>query len=216
MEFNLGYKKDGTVKHTLSWSGYNMWVKNKDSYRKRYYRGEKVFENPETIFGKKVANMLELSDHIKGSETRIEIKLKNGLGLISYLDEFDEETFTIGEYKTGHETKDGKAPWNQVLVEKHKQLDFYSMMVKKKYGKVNNKVKLTWLETRFKTKTVEFDGHTLSTKSRELELTGRREVFTRTIYQWQRDKIEKDIIRVAYEIHEDFKKFSTEKSFALK
>lgn len=207
MAFELGYKNDGTIKDTLSWSGYNMWLSGQDNYRKRYYKNEKPFENPETIFGKKIAKTLEEDESIKGSETRIDLILKNGLKLISYLDGFDEDTFSITEYKTGHKDKNGKVPWDNAKVAKHKQLDFYSMMVKKKYGKVNNKVKLVWIETQFKNKEIEFDGHILSSKSRELELTGFQKEFTRIIYQWERDKIEKDIIRVAEEIHNDFKQY---------
>lgn len=204
IQYKLGVKTDGTIKDTLSWSGYYTWKTSHDTYRKRYYENQKPFETVETIFGKRVAEALEEDDSVIGSETCIKIELKRGLKLLSYLDSFDEETYTIQEFKTGHLDSTGKVPWTNLKVAKHKQLDFYSMMVKKKFGKVNNHVTLIWLETRFKTKDTEFDGHVLSTQSRELELTGKKVEFKRKITQWERDKMEKEVLKVALEITKDF------------
>lgn len=202
--FIFGIKPNGEYRDTLSWSGYSLWKSSKDSYRKRYYENQKPFETAETIFGKKIAEMLEQDETVIGSETPIEITLKNGLKLVSFLDSFDEKTHSIVEYKTGHLSKDGKCPWSKIKVAKHKQLDWYSMMVKKKYGKVNPVVTLIWLETAFKQKSVTFLGHTLTDQSRELELTGKKEIFKRRIPQWQRDMLEKDIIKTSKEITKDF------------
>ncbi len=199
----FGIKPNGEIKDILSYSGYSLWKKSKEDYRKRYYENQKSFENVETIFGKEVHGILEKDDKIKGSETRIEITLKCGLKLLSFLDSLDDE-FTIIDFKTGHKNKEGKSPWNRLKVIKHKQLDFYSLMCKKKFGKVNPVVQLIWLETRFKTKETEFAGHTLISESRELELTGYQETFKRYITQWERDKMEKEIKRVAKEITKDF------------
>lgn len=209
IQYKLGVKKDGQIKDTLSWSGYSLWKSSKDSYRKRYFENQKPFETVETIFGKKVAEALEKDDKVIGSETEIKVTLSSGLKLLSFLDSFDEKTFTITEFKSAHLNNEGKIPWSNVKVAKHKQLDFYSMMVKKKYGQVNNEVTLVWLETRFKTKNTEFDGHTLSTQSRELELTGKRVEFKRKIVQWERDKMEKELLKVALEITKDYEEYTS-------
>lgn len=191
-------------KEYLSYSAYNLWKTNKDEFRRRYYEGKPSINTQEIIFGKKIAKQLEDDPTIIGSETRIQVTLKNGLKLLSYLDSFDEKTFSIVEYKTGHLSKDGKCPWTALKVAKHKQLDWYSMMVKKKYGKVNPTVTLIWLETAFGQKSITFNGHELTDQSRELHLTGKQEIFTRKIPQWQRDALEKDIIKTAREITEDY------------
>jgi hypothetical protein len=196
----------------LSYSAWYLWKTNKEEYRKRYYEGKKSFETVETIFGKKVAKKLEEDDTIKGSETRIEVTLKTGLKLLSYLDGFDEETLSITEYKSGHKNKAGRAPWDNIKVKKHKQLDWYSLMVKEKYGKVNPFVKLIWLETRFKNKETTFAGHILKTQSRELELTGYSKTFNRRIVQWERDKIKNDILKTALEISNDYTLWQQNKS----
>lgn len=202
MQFNL-------PKPYLSYSAWTLWKNNKNEFRARYYEGKPGIETVETVFGKKIARQLEEDESIPGSETRIELEVIPGLMLLSYLDEFDEATLSITEHKTGHRNKDGKVPWDMVKVHKHKQLDWYSMMVKKKYGKVNNKVRLVWHETRFKTKTVEFAGHTLTSDSRELELTGEKKEFIRTITEAERQKIEKDIISAALEISKDYEEYTS-------
>lgn len=204
-------------KKYLSYSAYNLWQTNKDEFRQRYYEGKPSIVTPETLFGKKIAEYLEHGNKIDGieyevAEQRIEVTLPNGLKLLSYLDGFNPTDNSIFEIKTGHLDSKGKVPWNNLKVAKHKQLDWYSMMVKKKFGKVNNTVKLIWLETRFKTKDTEFDGHVLSTQSRELELTGKKEVFTRKIAQWERDKMEQDILRTALEITKDYEEYIKEKN----
>ncbi len=193
----------------LSYSAWNLWNTNKEEFRKRYYEGKPSINTPETIFGKKIAKRLEDGHKFEGieyevAEMKLEVKLVGNLKLLSYLDGFNPKFLSIVEIKTGHKNKDGKVPWDNVKVAKHRQLDFYSMMVKKSYGNVNNNCTLIWLETKFKTKETEFDGHILNSDSRELELTGYKKEFSRNIKEWERKKIEKDIIKSALEISEDY------------
>ena len=197
MEYNL-------PKKYLSYSAWNLWRTNKDEYRARYYEGKPSIETTETIFGKTIAKKLEDDEKIIGSETRIELEIVPGLKLLGYLDAFDEETYSITEYKTGHLSKDGKEPWSQIKVEKHKQLDWYSLLVKEKYGKVNNTVKLIWLETEFVKESREFGGHILEGETRVLRLTGKERTFRRIIVEWQRKKIKEEIINAAKAISEDY------------
>jgi len=195
MKYNLPRKY-------LSYSAFNLWLKNKDQFRRRYYENEKPFETVETIFGKTVHEKLD-----KGAdnrEKRLEAYLIPGLKLLGYIDEFNEKTLAIVDDKTGHLNIQGKPPWNQVKVQKHKQLDFYCLLTLLKYGKYNRDVKLRWLETRFKEETKEFNGHVLKTKSRNLELTGYEKTFTRKIYKWEIENLKKEIIKVAEDISKDY------------
>lgn len=188
----------------LSWSAFDLWNKNKDAFRRRYYENEAPPETVETIFGKKMAKIFEEDKSIVGSETEILVELEPGLMLRGFLDSFDESTLTITEFKTGHKNKDGKEPWDNVKVRKHGQLVFYSLLVKLKYGKVNPNVYLKWYETAFKDNTIEFNGHKLSGKTKELELTGYEKTFKRRIAKYEIDNMKEQIIKVANEITKDY------------
>lgn len=196
----------------LSYSAYDLWKKDKVAFRRKYYDHEKSFETVETIFGKRIAKHLE-EHNIEGverlpiAEYRAEANL-DGIKLLSYLDSFDEKVVKFNEYKTGHLSKDGKVPWNAVKVLKHKQLDFYSTVLELKFGFVHDLTKLFWLETKFKIKTVEFAGHTLTSESRELELTGLVKCFERRVYKYEREAMKKDIIKVALEISKDYEEYT--------
>jgi hypothetical protein len=117
---------------------------------------------------------------------------------------YDPESFSFIEVKTGHTNKEGKVPWDNVSVHKHLQLDFYSLLIKLKHGKVNNLCRLVWLETEFKTKTKEFQGIHLEAQSRELELTGKISVFPRKIFEWERKNCRELIKDIARQISEDY------------
>lgn len=206
----------------ISYSAWSLWKRDKNAFRRRYYENEKPPETVETIFGKRIAELLEDNhddlSHVpryECPEHSIAITIE-GVKILGYIDNFCPHTFSFLEYKTGHKDKNGKEPWNKLKVEKHEQLPFYSMLIKEKYGKVKNTCHLIWLETEFINKTIEFDGHTLTADTRELKLTGKVKKFSRTIYEWQRKKIKKELLQAVKEIHEDYEKYrSTRISQAL-
>lgn len=205
----------------LSYSAYILWKKDKVGFRRKYYENEKSFETVETIFGKKIAKMLEdtggyitLADGTQKKirshgkmEKHIEVNLK-GIPLMGYLDSFCDDKRAIIEYKTGHLSKDGKVPWDRIKVLKHKQLDFYSLLSELKYGEVDPNCWLIWLETKFQKDSREFAGHKLEAQSRRLELSGNVLEFPRIIYKYERENIKKDIIKVALEIHDDYARYT--------
>lgn len=188
----------------LSYSAWQLWLQDKNRFRKKYYEGIDDFQTVETIFGKKIAKQLEKDGSIKGSEYRISVKLNRDIKLLGYLDEFDEETLAITEYKTGHKNLKGQAPWNNLKVRRHKQLVFYCLLVKLKFKKYNPKVKLKWLETRFKKETREFAGHVITVQTRELELTGAVEEFDRRVANWELQNLKKEVILAVKQISEDY------------
>ena len=194
----------------LSYSAFTLWRSDKNRFRNKYYLGIDDFNTAETIFGKKIAKTLEDGEKIEGvadyekAEKRIEAKLEEGLKLLGYLDGFTEETLEIVEIKSGHLSKDGKVPWDRLKVRRHKQLPYYCLLVKLKYGKYNPLVKLQWLETQFLQETREFNGHILTAQTRKLQLTGRVETFEREIEEYELDKMTEEIILTAKEISEDY------------
>lgn len=183
-------------------------------FRDKYYLGKPSITTPEIIFGKKIGKMMEDPTEVKKcpvlstitnfpiKEHRIEIDI-GGVKVMGYLDQFDPTPCAIVEMKTGHVSQDGDEPWDQYKVEKHKQLDWYSMMVEEQHGKVQNECELIWLETDWKEDFITYKGHKFS-KGRQLYLTGKVKTFKRYVYEWQRKKIKEDIIQAAKEISEDY------------
>lgn len=210
--YRLGLKPDGSYRDYISWSSFQVWHKNKDEYRRRYYENESGFSSQEMAFGKEVGEMLENNHeslkHIPRYNTpeyRIELKC-DGYKILAYLDTFCKDTFAIGEYKTSHTTKDGKVPWTQKKVNKHRQLDWYSMLVKESLGKVKNEVWLAWLETDWEENFITYQGHKFS-QGRRLKLTGKVEIFKRKIYEKDRKKIKKEIEKTVRAIDKDFRSY---------
>lgn len=201
-------------KKYLSYSAISLWERNKQEFRERYYENKKSPETPEIILGRKIAKILESGevahDPILQAVPRYshpEHKLEVTIGeipILGYLDSFDPQTNSFLEYKTGRPNNDGSPRWDDLSVAKHEQLDIYSMLIKEKYGSVNNKCTLVWIETAYKKEQIEFDGRILEAKSSEIILTGPVRTFTRTIFEWERTRMKDKIIRIAKEIENDW------------
>lgn len=210
-EFNEKKSIYGWNKDSLSWSAYSTWKGSKESYRDRYYYETRPnFQTPQTMFGNKIGDYLENNhkdvDHVEKyskPEHRIYVKV-DGVKLIGYLDSFDPKQCRFLEYKTSHRNKKGQHQWDYVKVAKHRQLDFYSMLIKEKYGKVQNQCKLIYMETE--KSNITYKGHVLESVNYGLRLTGTVFTFKRSIEDWEREAIKKDIIKVANEIKEDYER----------
>lgn len=186
----------------------DLWQKSKDQYRARYYMGGPGFESKETIFGKRFAKMMEdsiqhpVADMVPRGD-KMEYKILQeiqGVPVLGYLDSFDTTQHFVYEFKTG------KEKWSNLRVAKHDQLVVYSLLVKKKHGHVDPFVRLTWIETKNCGDEYMIGGVKLTAKT-EIDFTGHVETFKRRIVQWERDKMEEKIRRIAEEITEDYTKF---------
>ena len=202
----------------LSYSAMELWLRDKDGYRKRYYLQEPYFSTPYTEFGNEVGGALEDRnwDHpvlapVVGKvpqqthpEHRIDVDVL-GVPVMGFLDDFNMETKFIEEYKTGIRNK-GKAPWDRVKVRKHKQLTLYTLMVREKYGSYNPNIQLTWMETEWAdiNKEVEFGGKIIVESHKGLRLTGHVEIFPRNIKEWELDRMADIIRKTAEAISEDY------------
>lgn len=194
----------------LSYSAYALWKRDRGAFRQKYYYGAPSFETPETMYGRDIAKAFENNDprvaHVPRypiSEHSIKIAYK-GITLLGYIDSYDPARHAFLEYKTGHTRKDGSAPWSQLLVAKHEQLDFYSLLIELKEGSVARECELIWLETEKKYKSTDFEGISLQSSTYTLELTGRVERFARKIYAYDRKAIAQEIVRVAHDIATDY------------
>ena len=194
-------------KEYLSYSSLSLWKDDKPKFRRKYYENIQDKDTVYTIYGKVIHSLIEKDDKYKNirlpvAEQKMQIKIKD-VPIIGYIDTFDPVTHDFAEYKSGIAKPDGSPRWDQVAVERHVQLPFYSFLIQQKYGTKVNKTFLVWLETRFKDNTLVIGGVKLGGE-RELELTGRHEIFHRKLYQYDRDWVEDWIIKSAKEISEDY------------
>ena len=202
----------------------SLWQKDKEQYRMRYYpwyyrdHGHPewteglgpAFENAETIFGKKIAKMLEdgTSDPILNrvpryqyKEYRIELEV-GGVKFLGVLDSFSKRCKRILEFKTG------KIPWDDVRVSKHSQLVIYSLLVKEKFGKVDPYCRLVWIPTRNKMTSEMVGSRMMEGESREIELIDTKPlIFTRRIAEWERKRMREKIVECAREISLDYSNY---------
>lgn len=222
MVYGHTFNKDGEITGkltTLRYSAYDTWLKSKDAYRKKYYNGE-GFTTAETVFGHEMHKLMQngrrwrVHPILKNlprfdvPEKNIVLTLPGNVRIGGRLDSFDPSTQSFIDYKFSHRNKDGKAPWDAVKVARHRQMVFYSILICRKFNRVDPYTRLVWVETAFKKNQVEgFAGHTLESDSRELVLTGEFQVFKRRIAKWEREAMEANIIKVAKEIDEDYHKF---------
>lgn len=188
----------------LSYSAASLWWKNKQEFRDVYYLNKPKQDTPYTIFGKELSEKLQANDPLYEGvprfstyEERIELDI-DGVRVLSYLDCFDIGTKAFIEHKTSIRNKDGTHKWTPSVVQKHDQLPWYSLMVKEKYGRVQKKCRLVYMETEWKEL-----GSGIG-KTMRLGYTGNFQVFDRSIEQWERDRIRELIVTTAHEISEDY------------
>lgn len=201
----------GQNKKYLSYSAIEQWYQNKEAYRKRYYGEKKTFDTAYTLFGKEVHSAIESSpllEHIpklKGKEVEIKVKFR-GVTLRGFIDTFDKKTKRFFEYKTGIVKPDGESRWTIDRVNKHKQLPFYALLIREKFGDYNPDTLLVHLETEWK-REIRKQGSVELSISEELILTGRAEIFKRHITKEDIEEIEEWIIKASKEINDDYKTF---------
>jgi hypothetical protein len=171
-----------TNRDYLSWSQYNLWKSSKLQFYKRYVLGESGPTLSAWQKGKEFADYMEtgeiptfvtdpLLQQVGDNTPRLDImehELKTQIGeykLLSYLDTCELDLTEFYEYKTG------KNEWNQTLVDKHEQLDFYALCIYIKSGEtIIPKCKLYWIET---------EDIEMTDGSKEIRYTGCVEEFTK-------------------------------------
>lgn len=202
--------KYGLKKEYLSYSAISLWHTNKNQFRDRYYLNKKAIDTKYTLFGKEVHAQLGLYPHIplynaQEHEIRLEI---GGVPIRGFIDSFNASTLAFYEYKTGLIGKDGESRWTMQKVMEHKQLPFYSLLIREKYGSYNPNTVLILLETEIK-KNVLKKGNVDIILSEGLCLTGRSEMFCRKIDEKELDEIKNWIVTSAEEISDDYTTWQT-------
>lgn len=141
----------------LSWSQLELFRKSPREYAMRYIYGSNP-TNPAMELGKVVAEMLEKDteqedaalEHARiflpsypSKEHEIRATIA-GVPLLGKLDGYDPVKGLIGEYKTGR-------LWTQERADKHRQLDFYALLVHLAYRVPVDRIGITlhWLPTEW-------------------------------------------------------------------
>ena len=205
----MGMYKFGKNKKYLSYSAISTWLQSPATYRKRYYESSPMVFTPELMFGKKIADLLENKDesvaHIKQyvkPEQKINCEIE-GVPIFGFIDSFDPETNSFYEFKTG------RVAWTQRRVDKHLQLDIYSLCIENIFGSVNDECELIWLETEKKEEKT--TGLITHEESHRIALTGVVKEFKRTITDEDRLACRDMIVRIAGEISDDYTKYLASK-----
>ncbi len=189
-------------KQYLSYSAISSFITYPADFRARYYENKPMIVTPELAFGKRIGEMLEHGDeslaHIThGDVAEKELKFEvDGIPVLGYIDSFRTEDKYLFEFKTG------KTPWTQARVEKHLQLDIYSLGVEMLEGNVSDECMLIWMETR--RKEVQQGGRRTHAGAYEIEFTGKVKEFVRVITKEERENAYNTIVRVAQDISEDY------------
>ena len=186
----------------LSYSAMNDFYYNKSRFQQKYYEGKEFPATPELAFGKKIGEMLEHGheslahiSHGDVAEKKLEFEV-DGIPVLGYIDSFRSEDSFIYEFKTG------KTPWTQGRVDKHFQLDVYSLGVEILEGKVNDECMLIWMETEKVERTG--GGRVSHENAYTIQFTGKVREFKRTITKEDRAIAYDRIITTAQDISEDY------------
>ena len=195
-------------KSHLSFSALDLWRRDKVRFRRRYYEDIKEPDTVYTLFGRAVHAAIDkdpLYEKIRlpVAEKKIEVETC-GVPLLGYIDTFNPASFAWKEYKSGIRKPDGSPRWTQADVEAHDQLPFYSLLLEAKFGVKSNHTELIWFETEFEEEAQKIGGVIVGGE-RHLRLTGHYEVFSRRIYQYDRERMKKWIRKAAKEISADYK-----------
>jgi len=200
----------------LSFSQMFLWEYSKETYRKKYYPKitPHFATSPAMAFGNHVTEAMERGEEFTRFIPRYPVFEYNpsdepdnpdcktlsigGVPIMGFIDNMNMNTIQFSEQKTG------VTPWTQNKVNKHFQLDLYSLLLYKQFGRVEDECFLIWVKTAKQRKTVMMGDIELEGNSTEIILTGEFEVFSRIITQEDRDAMEARVIRIGREIEEDF------------
>jgi len=194
-------------KEWLSFSQIDLWLKAKETYRKKYYGGVKFATTAAMEFGNKVTLAMAANEpwtafipRYPRFEREIFIEIE-GIPIKAAIDSIRDDINQFCEYKTG------KTVWTQNKVNKHCQLDLYSLLLEEEDGFVTDECYLIRIGADTVNKTVMMGDIELEGESTERQLTGEIDIFPRIITKGERQAMRELVVRVGREIEEDYAAF---------
>ena len=136
------------LKRPLSWSSISSFRYDPDEWYEKYINGKRGRNTGPIVFGKNVGERLATEQtflpevpRLKEYEHELSVKIGK-IQCIGFLDNFDLESKSFAEFKTGKK-------WTQDKANKHGQIDMYAAMIYLKYGikPEDLKISLIWLPT---------------------------------------------------------------------
>ena len=193
----------------ISYSQISCWMSSPARYRREYFENSDKLDTKFLRFGHGIAKMIEEGKHkellpdlivydTREHEIRCEIM---GIPILAYIDDIDLEKNVFREKKTG------KHPWTQSKVQKHEQLPFYATCLKWSTGKMPEYCDLDWIETKEETKEI---NDFWRDNEKEVNVTGRIVSFHREFDEREIERIEKLIVKCAWEISNAYVEFLKE------
>ncbi len=190
----------------LSFSQIDLWINSQESYRKRYYpkTPPPFMSNVYMEFGNEVTLAMERGEkwvafipRLPVFEQKLFIDI-DGVPVMAFVDNMDLDAVAFNEQKTG------MTAWTENKVQKHLQLDIYSLLLKEKFGKITDECNLVWVQTQKHIDADIKEKKGLKNEIPTLSLTGEFTVIPRIITQDERDACRELIVKVGREIEEDW------------
>lgn len=191
-------------KEHLSFSQIDLWLRSKETYRKKYYGGVKFATTAAMAFGNEVTLAMAAADpkyDFIPRYPRFEREMLvviDGIPVKAAIDSIDDSVNRFYEYKTG------RTKWTQNKVDKHCQLDLYSLLLEEEDGFVTDECTLVHIEAENMVKTVKMGDIELEGTSTEIRCTGNIYEFKRVITKEDRARMRELVVKVGREIEEDF------------
>lgn len=221
-------------KKYLSWSQLNLWLTNKERFRKEYFENTDKLDTKYLRFGKGFAKLME--DIAKNPEclkdrrwamdnVRMDVMSPEYVDFVNNLKWYDTPEFEIkcevlgvpilsfidsydSKNNVFYEFKTGKHPWDQSKVQKHDQLVFYAMALKHSKGKTPESCDLIWIQTKEGAKeSVDFWREGSNTA---IHITGNIKDFHREFDEREIERLEELLVKSAEEISEAYQNFIKE------
>ena len=149
------YQRPNWSPTCITYSYADAWYRNKDAFRRKYYKGEEPTYVAAFEYGNIISDMIKndpgnplLKDLPIAFYPSVDDEYTTMLGDVPFVfhpDLFDPSDCAFAEVKTGMRTSSGKPSWTQAKVDKHMQLDCYSLGIETLFGEVNELCRLFWL-----------------------------------------------------------------------
>lgn len=192
----------------MSSSQMELWKKNPERYKSEYFERGKKLRTRYLEFGSGVHAMIEDGTYIEQlphlrvyPERELEIRAEiEGVSCFSYIDGNDPVNNEFGDYKTG------KTAWTQSRLQKSEQMLFYAVILRNRTGKIPDRCGLHWIETYDH----EDKDQAFWKDDKKVKLTGKVVTLYRKFDERELDRMESEIVKVAYEISDAYREFINE------
>ncbi len=210
------YKQKDWKPERITYSYARFWYDNPKAFRTRYYEGKELPSNPAYQFGSAISDLIKnepehplFKDLPRYSMVDEEYSVLLGdVPFVFHPDMFEPSTLSFREIKTGMREYGGKPSWTQDAVDKHMQLDCYSLGIETLFGQVNEVCHLDWLiKDKLPPVIVPSGKKAKMSNAGQIVFNGEVISFERTITPLERYRAKEWLVQAYHEIVNDFNNF---------